>query len=44
MKQVDITGQKFGRLTAIKYVGKDKYRRLLWLCLMQNGEVIGFEP
>ena len=37
MKQVDITGQKFGRLTAIKYVGKDKYRRLLWLCKCDCG-------
>lgn len=28
----DLTGQLFGRLTAIKVVKKDKARRYYWLC------------
>lgn len=27
----DLTGQKFGKLTAVKYIGKDKGYRSLWL-------------
>lgn len=33
----DITGQKFGHLTAIEKVGKDKYSRSLWKCLCDCG-------
>lgn len=30
-KHPDISGQKFGRLTAVKYIGKDKNRNAKWL-------------
>jgi len=36
-KAVDITGQKFGRLTAEKVVGKDNNRRLIWQCSCECG-------
>lgn len=32
MKPLDLTGRKFGRLTPIKCVGKDKWGNSLWLC------------
>ena len=31
-KFIDLAGQKFGRLTPIKYVGKNKHGQSLWLC------------
>ena len=31
-KNLDFTGQKFGRLTIIKYAGRDKHRHNMWLC------------
>lgn len=33
----DITGKKFGRLTAIEYVGKNSCRHSLWLCECECG-------
>lgn len=36
----DITGEKFGRLTAIRMTGKDKDRRSIWLCKCDCGNVI----
>ena len=33
----DITGQKFGRLTVIKYIGADKDRHSLWECACDCG-------
>ena len=36
-KYKDISGKKFGRLTAIKRVGADKQRRSLWLCKCECG-------
>lgn len=33
----DITGQKFGRLTAISYYGKTKANHSLWLCKCECG-------
>ena len=33
----DITNQKFGRLTAIKPVSRDKYNQILWLCKYDCG-------
>jgi len=33
----DISGQKFGRLTAIKRVGKTNQRRSIWLCNCECG-------
>lgn len=36
----DISGQKFGRLTAIERVGKDKENRALWRCVCECGNEI----
>lgn len=33
----DITGQRFGRLVALKVAGKNKYGRYLWLCKCDCG-------
>lgn len=30
MKRMDITGQKFHRITALEYVGNDKHKKSLW--------------
>lgn len=38
-KRKDITNQKFGRLTAIKDVGKDKSGHRLWECVCECGTV-----
>ena len=40
----DMTGQRFGRLTALACVGKNRFNRLLWLCRCdcgQNTTVVG---
>ena len=37
MRGIDITGDKFGRLTAIKPVGRDNRRNVLWLCKCDCG-------
>ena len=34
---VDLTGQKFGKLTTIRIVGRDKYHKILYLCLCECG-------
>ena len=34
----DLTDQKFGRLTAIRHVGVNKYRNCLWLCKCDCGQ------
>lgn len=34
---IDLTGQRFGRLTVIKEVGRSKNRNILWLCLCSCG-------
>jgi hypothetical protein len=34
----DITGEKFGKWTAIKHVGSDKNRNAMWKCLNNSGE------
>ena len=36
----DITGQKFGRLTAIECVGRDRQRMALWKCRCECGNYI----
>lgn len=36
-KIIDITGQKYGRLTVIKYLGKDKFRNAKWECTCDCG-------
>lgn len=35
--KIDLTGQKFGRLTVIKYYGSTKRRRNMWLCKCECG-------
>jgi len=32
MKFIDLTGQQFNRLKVIKYTGRDKFEKSLWLC------------
>lgn len=34
----DLTGMKFGKLTAIKVVGRSKARKLMWLCECECGK------
>lgn len=39
-KPIDFTGQRFGRLTAVKRIpGLDKFRRVLWECKCDCGTV-----
>ena len=38
MKREDITGRKFGRLTAIRYAGKSKGKQTLWECKCDCGK------
>ena len=33
----DLTGQRFGRWTVIKFAGRDEKRRLMWLCKCDCG-------
>jgi hypothetical protein len=37
---IDITGQRFGRLTVIKFVGMGNYHMSLWLCKCDCGKEI----
>lgn len=39
-KVEDISGQKFGRLTAIKYAGKSKGKQTLWECRCDCGKTV----
>lgn len=39
MKYKDITGFKYGRLTVIRYMGKNKYYRSLWECKCDCGNI-----
>ena len=39
MPYIDITGQKFNRLVAQEYVGKNKYGRALWKCQCDCGNI-----
>jgi hypothetical protein len=34
---IDLTGQKFGKLTVDKYKGKNKHNQSMWLCKCQCG-------
>ena len=38
-KAIDVTGQKFGKLTAIKVIGRIK-KEIKWLCLCDCGEEV----
>ena len=39
-KKKDLTGQKFGRLTVIKEQGRNKNKKVLWLCRCECGTEI----
>ncbi len=39
-KREDITGRKFGRLTAVRYAGKSKGKQTLWECKCDCGKII----
>lgn len=39
MKPVDITGQRYGRLVAIKCVGSDKHHHAMWKCKCDCGNI-----
>ncbi|MBZ9622957.1 hypothetical protein G9F71_008825 [Clostridium sp. FP2] len=39
-RSIDITGQKFGRLTVISHNGSNEDRRSLWLCKCDCGEEV----
>jgi hypothetical protein len=34
----DLVGQRFGKLTALRFVGKDKHKVGWWLCLCDCGQ------
>ena len=36
--RLDLTGQKYGKLTPVEYVGRDKLGFTLWKCLCECGE------
>ena len=36
---IDLTGQRFGKLIVIKYLYTDKYRRTIWLCQCDCGNL-----
>jgi len=38
--KIDLTGQKFGRLTALEDVGRNKQRTRLWLCQCECGNSV----
>jgi hypothetical protein len=35
----DLTGQKFGRLKVLEFIGKDKHKRALWKCECECGNI-----
>ena len=39
-KKIDLTGQKFGRLTVLEDVGRSKDRRVIWRCLCDCGNMV----
>jgi len=34
---IDLTGQKFNKLTVIEYAGKNRFNKILWRCLCECG-------
>lgn len=40
MRKLDLTGQRFGRLTVIKEAGRTKQNRIKWLCQCDCGRQI----
>lgn len=39
----DLTGQKFGRLTAVRYIGKSKGKQTMWECLCDCGNTVNVQ-
>nr|DAH73276.1 MAG TPA: hypothetical protein [Caudoviricetes sp.] len=39
-KVIDLIGKQYGRLTVIKYIGKDKYNNAMWECRCSCGNTI----
>ena len=39
-KQINLTGKEFGRLTAIKAVGNDKWKSIRWFCVCSCGKEV----
>ena len=39
MKLIDLTGQKFNRLTVIKRSNKNKNKKVYWLCKCECGNL-----
>lgn len=39
-RSIDLTGQRFGRLVALKQAGKNKQQNALWLCLCDCGKTV----
>ncbi len=37
---IDLTGEKFGRLTVLAHAGKTNDRKALWLCLARNSSYL----
>jgi len=37
MKKLDLTGQRFGRLTVLKEAGRTKWKQIIWHCLCDCG-------
>jgi hypothetical protein len=35
---IDLTGQRFGRLTVVSHIGTNKHRKALWLCRCDCGK------
>jgi len=38
--KIDLTGQKFGRLTVLEDVGRNKHGQVLWKCLCECGNIV----
>jgi len=39
-KLTDITGQRYGRLTALKPIGSNKFKKVIWECRCECGQTI----
>lgn len=39
-RKIDISGQKFGRLTAVRDIGKDRFGQLIWICNCECGKQV----
>ena len=39
-ERIDISGMRFGRLTAIEFVGRNKDKRAVWKCICDCGRIV----